>query len=86
MKSCMFMLLMLALTPAWGATLLVKNAAGEPLAQAMVTRTPQEIPAADLSDDGYTPDGVTNTAATVVTRFTDAQGTGICRRLSHGTA
>lgn len=44
MKSCMFMLLMLALTPAWGATLLVKNAAGEPLAQAMVTRTPQKYP------------------------------------------
>ncbi|MBK6737009.1 MAG: lyase [Haliea sp.] len=70
----MFMFLMLALTPAWGATLLVKNAAGEPLAQAMVTRTPQERPAADLSDDGYAPDGVTNTAATVVTRFTDASG------------
>ena len=74
MKSCMFMLLMLALTPAWGATLLVKNAAGEPLPQAMVTRMPQERPAADLSDDGYAPDGVTNTAATVVTRFTDASG------------
>ncbi|MBK6509236.1 MAG: lyase [Haliea sp.] len=74
MKLCTLLLLMLALTPAWGATLLVKNAAGEPLPQAMVTRMPQERPAADLSDDGYAPDGVTNTAATVVTRFTDASG------------
>ena len=74
MKLCTLLLLMLALTPAWGATLLVKNAAGDPLPQAMVTRTPQERPAADLSDDGYAPDGVTNTAATVVTRFTDASG------------
>jgi streptogramin lyase len=65
---------MLALAPAWGATLLVKNSAGDPLPIAMVTRTPQELPVSDLSDDGYTPDGVTNTAATVVTRFTDADG------------
>lgn len=74
MRLCTLLLLLLALAPAWGATLLVKNSAGQPLPQAMVTRTPQEIPAADLSDDGYTPDGVTNTAATVVTRFTDASG------------
>jgi streptogramin lyase len=65
---------MLALAPAWGATLLVKNPAGQPLPQAMVTRTPEAVPKADLSDDGYTPDRVTNTAATVVTRFTDASG------------
>jgi streptogramin lyase len=70
----MFLFLMLALTPAWGATLLVTDAAGEPLPLAMVTRTPEALPAADLSDDGYAPDGVTNTAATVVTRFTDAGG------------
>lgn len=74
MKLCTLLLLMLALTPAWGATLLVKNSAGQPLPQAMVTRTPEAVPKADLSDDGYTPDGVTNTAATVVTRFTDASG------------
>jgi streptogramin lyase len=74
MKYCLLLLLMLALAPAWGATLLVKNSAGDPLPIAMVTRTPQELPVADLSDDGYTPDGVTNTAATVVTRFTDADG------------
>jgi streptogramin lyase len=74
MKYCLSLLLMLALAPAWGATLLVKNSAGDPLPIAMVTRTPQELPVSDLSDDGYTPDGVTNTAATVVTRFTDADG------------
>ena len=57
------------------ATLLVKNAQGEPLAQVMVTRTPLEQPPADLSDDGYAPHGVTNTSASVITRFTDATGT-----------
>ncbi len=47
---------------------------GAPLPLVMVTRTPTDVPAADLSDDGYTPHGVTNTAATVVTRFTNGQG------------
>ncbi len=55
-------------------TLVVKNQQGQPLAQVMVTRTPAQQPAADLSDDGYAPDGVTNTSAAVVTRFTDADG------------
>ncbi len=55
-------------------TLVVKNPQGQPLAQVMVTRTPAQQPDADLSDDGYTPDGVTNTSAAVVTRFTDANG------------
>ena len=54
--------------------LVVKNQQGQPLAQVMVTRTPAQQPDADLSDDGYTPDGVTNTSAAVVTRFTDANG------------
>ena len=40
----------------------------------MVTSTPQQQTPADLSDDGYAPHGVTNTAPTVVTRFTDADG------------
>ncbi len=40
----------------------------------MVTRTPLEQPPQDLSDDGYAPDGVTNTAPAIVTRFTDASG------------
>jgi streptogramin lyase len=61
-----------AVTPE--AHTVIKNARGEPIAQAMVTRTPTNQPAADLSDDGYTPHGVTNTAATVVTRFSDADG------------
>ncbi len=62
------------LMPAWGATLLVQDSQGKPLAQAMVTRTPTGLPPQNLSDDGYTPDGVTNTAPAVVTRFTDASG------------
>ncbi len=55
-------------------TLHIVDPDGKPLAQVMVTRTPLEVPAADLSDDGYTPDGVTNTAVTVLTRFTDTNG------------
>ena len=56
------------------ATLLVKNEQGEPLAQVMVSRAPAIEPEADLSDDGYTPHGVTNRSAAVVTRFSDAGG------------
>jgi virginiamycin B lyase len=56
------------------ATLTVKNQQGEPLAQVMVTQTPVNLPTSDLSDDGYTPHGVTNTSLAVVTRFTDQQG------------
>ena len=41
----------------------------------MVTRTPLDVPQADLSDDGYAPNGVTNTAAVTVTRFSGADGT-----------
>jgi virginiamycin B lyase len=52
----------------------VLDADGNPIAQAMVTRTPMEIPAEDLSDDGYTPHGVTNTSPVTVTRFTDSDG------------
>lgn len=52
----------------------VTDASGLPLPQAMVTRTPLNVPEADLSDDGYAPDGVTNVAAVTVTRFTDASG------------
>ena len=67
---------LLLLTPlCQGATLLVKNQQGDPLAQVMVTRTPASQPEADLSDDGYTPHGVTNTSSTVVTRFSNAGGT-----------
>ncbi len=56
------------------ATVNVKNGAGEPLGQVMVTRTPIEKVAADLSDDGYAPNGVTNPSDTTLTRFTDAAG------------
>jgi virginiamycin B lyase len=56
------------------ATLTIKNQQGEPLAQVMVTQTPLNLPKSDLSDDGYTPHGVTNTSLAVVTRFTDQQG------------
>ncbi len=59
---------------AQAATVQINNQAGEPLAQVMVTRAPVHAPAADLSDDGYAPDGVTNTSAVTLTRFTDAAG------------
>jgi streptogramin lyase len=55
-------------------TLFVRDTKGKPLGQVMVTRTPLEIPEADLSDDGYTPHGVTNSTATVTTRFTASDG------------
>tara|TARA_R110001592_G_scaffold363371_1_gene685829 strand:+ start:492425 stop:494176 length:1752 start_codon:yes stop_codon:yes gene_type:complete len=66
--------LLLVAPVALADTLTVKNNKGEPLARAMVTQTPVSQPAADLSDDGYAPDGVTNTSATVLTRFTDSAG------------
>jgi len=66
--------LLLSSPAAQAATLIVKNPQGAPLPQVMVTRTPLEQPQADISDDGYAPHGVTNTAATVVTRFTNADG------------
>ena len=55
-------------------TLTVKNEKGEPMARAMVTQSPISQPEADLSDDGYAPDGVTNTSAVALTRFTDSAG------------
>ena len=56
MRFSIFLIGLLAL-PALGeaATLVVKNEQGLPLAQVMVTRTHASQPAADLSDDGYTP-------------------------------
>ncbi|MEH6635386.1 MAG: lyase [Halioglobus sp.] len=73
---CHFLLTaLLALSSASQAgTLVVKNTQGEPLGQVMITRTVTNEPAADLSDDGYTPNGVTNTAAAVLTRFSNANG------------
>ncbi|MCB1710733.1 MAG: lyase, partial [Halioglobus sp.] len=51
-----------------------KDTQGSPLPLVMVTQSPASQPAANLSDDGYTPDGVTNTSAPVLTRFTNASG------------
>ncbi len=67
--------LLLLVAPLCNATtLLVKDEQGHPLPRVMVTQSPVTQPEADLSDDGYAPDGVTNTSAPVVTRFTDAAG------------
>jgi len=59
---------------AQAGTLVVKNGQGQPLSPVMVTQTPLQQPEADLSDDGYAPHGVTNTAAPVITHFTDDNG------------
>jgi streptogramin lyase len=67
-------LLLLATPLCSAATLHVKDDQGRPLAQVMVTQSPAAQPEADLSDDGYAPDGVTNTSAPVLTRFTNAAG------------
>ncbi len=56
------------------ATILVKGESGEPLAQVMVTRSPVDRPSQDLSDDGYTPNEVSNRVVTTVTRFTNSVG------------
>jgi streptogramin lyase len=75
MRLRIFLMALLIVAPiSQAATLQVKNEQGEPMARVMVTRTPLDQPEADLSDDGYTPHGVTNVAATVQTRFTDSQG------------
>jgi len=55
-------------------TLTIKDDQGRPLDRVMVTQTPTTQPPADLSDDGYAPDGVTNTSAAVLTRFTNTRG------------
>ena len=52
----------------------VTDTQGNPVSTAMVTASPLQLPPADLSDDGYPPHGVTNTAAVTLTRFTDADG------------
>ncbi len=65
--------LLLAIT-AHADTLVILDEQGRPLPRVMVTRSPASQPPGDFSDDGYAPDGVTNTAAPVVTRFTDEAG------------
>lgn len=74
MKVTIALLALLLPASAQSATLIVKNVQGEPLAQVMVTRTPSNPLQADLSDDGYAPNGVTNAAVTELTRFSNAQG------------
>lgn len=74
MRVCALLIGLFTLVPAWGTSLVVKDSQDKPLPHAMVTSTPEPSTKADLSDDGYTPDGVTNTAPAVITRFTDASG------------
>ena len=56
------------------ADLLVTDPGGKPLGQVMLTRTPLDVPDADISDDGYPPNGVTNVAPVTITRFTGPDG------------
>jgi len=65
---------LLALMPVWAGSVIITDSQGNPLPNAMVTLTPQDTPSPDISDDGYAPIGVTNTAPAVVTHFTDASG------------
>ena len=55
-------------------SLQIKNEAGAPMAQVMVTRTALQKVPADLSDDGYAPNGVTNASDSTLTRFSDSSG------------
>ena len=61
--------------PGYPITFTVTNEAGEPMPQVMISRTPVESPEANLADDGYTPNGVTNPTAASLTRFTNSSGT-----------
>jgi virginiamycin B lyase len=74
MRLCILLIGLFTLLPVSAGSLSVTDSQGNPLPNAMVTVTPQESTKPDLSDDGYTPDGVTNTAPAIVTRFTDASG------------
>ena len=73
MRTLVFLLFSIPLA-AQAGQLLVTDKTGKPLAQAMVTRAPLDVPPGDLSDDGYAPNGVTNTSEVTVTRFTGADG------------
>ena len=52
----------------------ITNEAGDPLSRVMVTQTAVAKVIADLSDDGYAPNGVLTPADTTITRFTNADG------------
>ncbi len=67
-------LLFVAINPAHSLTFTVTNEAGQPLALVMVSRIVLKQPATNLADGGYAPNGVTNTTAAEVTRFSNAQG------------
>lgn len=68
------LLIAAAANPGHALTFTVTNEAGEPLPLVMISRYPLEAPEANLADNGYTPNGVTNRAAATLTRFTDARG------------
>jgi virginiamycin B lyase len=68
------LLLLLSSSLTQALTFQIKNEAGDPLAQAMVTRTALQKVEADLSDDGYAPNGVTNASDSTLTRFSDNSG------------
>lgn len=52
----------------------IENAAGQPLSRVMVTQTQVDKVVANLTDDGYAPNGVLTPADTTVTRFTNPDG------------
>jgi streptogramin lyase len=60
--------------PGHALTFTVTNEAGEPLPQVMISRIPLVVPEANLADDGYAPNGVTNKTAVTLTRFSNEQG------------
>jgi len=60
--------------PAQAKILTITDGSGNALSRVMVTHTPSPLKQNDLSDGGYTPDGVTNNSAVTTTRFTDELG------------
>ncbi len=57
-----------------GLSLKVRDEMGQPIPQVMVSQTFVAVSKADLSDQGYAPNGVTNKTPKTITRFTDAEG------------
>lgn len=73
-KKASLTLLLLISSHSHAATFVVTDSAGTAISPAMITASPLTVPAADLSDNGYAPHGVSNRAAVTLTRFTDGAG------------
>ena len=70
----LFILVFVSINLGHALNFTVTNEAGESLSQVMVSQIPLKVPDANLGDDGYAPNGVTNMTVATVTRFGNEQG------------